>query len=103
MGVYYEKIALVLALLMCLPFALFGCGKHSSPESCAKAYIKATYDFDYETIMDLTPRFDEGLMKSSMTITPNAITTISTRMPNATKRTTPKTAKNTSTISKITM
>ena len=58
-----KKIALVLALLMCLPFALFGCGKHSSPESCAKAYIKATYDFDYETIMDLTPRFDEGLMK----------------------------------------
>ena len=58
-----KKIALVLALLMCLPFALFGCGKHSSAERCAKAYLNAAIDSDYETVMDLTPRFDESLMK----------------------------------------
>ncbi len=58
-----KKIALVLALLICLPFALFGCGKHSSAENCAKAYLNAMLDSDYETVMDLTPRFDESLMK----------------------------------------
>ncbi len=57
-----KKIALLLAMLLCLVPTLASCGMNSSPEKVVSAVIEATYeDFDYEVINKICYNLDVDL------------------------------------------
>ncbi len=57
-----KKIALLLAMLICVVPVLTACGANSSPDGAVEAALVARYeDFDYEALYELSYKYDKEL------------------------------------------
>lgn len=62
-----KKLALVLAMLLCVVPVLSACGANSSPEKAAETAFKATYvDFDYEAYYEVAYKLNLDLIEDVM-------------------------------------